>query len=152
MHKNKILVFLIIVYVLIGVAGFVYENKSLAGNGEPECCFYFKPVAFHDPKNKPMSFGEKKLSEFQLFAVVKKEPYGMRPKKIDITVLALINKSTVLDLIEKIVSKVIVSEHAAKNLTLKKGDFLLLIPMAKYDESSEKDMYDFVKIPVKLTK
>jgi hypothetical protein len=154
MKETKILIFLISVTLLIGEAGFVSNKESLAKPPPPpgpfECCWKFRPEPNPHPKIYQINNLFPHAAQNKLKVLVKLESdLSQESKQIDVRVKAYIYKSAVINLDEGVASKVYVPDYAQKNVSAKKGDYFLLIPVNAY-RRVDKYMYDFVKIPAEL--
>lgn len=152
MKKNKIVIFLIVVVILIGGFELVFTKESFAVEppGTRICCWFLPP----EPKPHPEIYKIHNLfpqaSQNKLKVLVKLESeLNQESKQIDVRVKAYIYKSVVINLYEGILSKVSVPDYAQKNVSIQKGDYFLLIPINAY-RPADKYMYDFVKIPADL--
>ena len=175
MQKNNLLGFVVLVCVLLGGAELFGRESGAFGerryvgspkpnrtadhspiltpndnndnnNSRPPCCFYYrKPF----PDGAMVAFAGREPIEFNILGRVETAP-DYSTKQISIAVLAIIDKLEVIKLKEKIVMSI--TERILKDAAPQKNDYLLLIPVAKYNKFAPEGMYDFVKIPRELVK
>ena len=146
MQKLRFLVFLILISALIAGAAFLLNSKTEAFNGEPPCCMN---VTGPYPNQLLTAFADRRPSKFKILGVMLTNLKEQTPFEV----LAIIDKASITFLNgEKARLSLRVPMHVLNKENLKKGDYLILIPLSAYSNLVTEDMYDFAKIPRELLK
>ncbi len=140
MQKNKLITSLFLISAIAFFLFCLQKRAEPQPPSRPPCCLYVPEQQFS--RELTRTFGSLGPLRYKLFGKVEKITF----KAMQVRVMAVINKSTVIDFRSyREIMMLTFPQHFVRHLS--PNDYILLIPMQRRNGVI---LYDFVKIPTEM--